>query len=306
MDQESPEKLEYNEYLQQMRTNPQANNGLGQFFVSKSGDKLYYRVWHSKNPKRILLGIHGMAAHGEYYVQVADQLISDNITTYALDLKQHGKSSGKKGDLKDFKTLIEQVNEFVLFLKDKHENLPIFLIGLSMGGCIGANYGIMYPENINGIILMAPAVKAGYKVSFSDIIRFLGLIFIYIFAKGKPVVDVAKRNKGLGTRNPLRTKYDETDEYRIKKVSIRYLLQLAKWVKKAFKNANKISCPVLIVQGTTDKLVSPEGVKEFFNCLTTKDKNFIELEGAYHCLFSDPAMIEQNGWNTIKDWILEH
>ncbi len=305
MDKESPETLEYNSYLMEMRVNPQANNGVGQYFTTKSGDKLFYRTWESENSKKILLGIHGMAAHGEYYVQVADQLISSNITTYALDLKHHGKSTGKKGDLKDFKILIEQVNEFILFLKEKHENQPIFLMGLSMGGCIGANYGILYPNIINGLILMAPAVKRSYKVSFLDILRVLGLVFSYIFIRGKPVVDIAKRNKGLGTRNPLRTKYDENDEYRIKKVSIRYLLQIGKWVKKAFKNASKISYPVLILQGTKDELVSPAGVKEFFNNLTINDKKFIELEGAYHCLYSDPAMVDLGGWDAIRDWILQ-
>jgi len=96
------------------------------------------------------------------------------------------------------------------------------------------------------------------------------------------------------------------DDLRIKKVSIRYLFQINSWIKKAFKNASKVNHPVIIFQGTEDKLVSPKGVKELYENLTSKDKTFIELDGAYHSLYSDSAMIEQKGWKKLKEWILKH
>ena len=77
-------------------------------------------------------------------------------------------------------------------------------------------------------------------------------------------------------------------------------------VKRAFKNAVNITHPTLIMQGTDDKLVKPEGVKEFFNNIPIEDKELIELEGAYHSLYSDPAMDEQKGWEILRSWILRH
>jgi len=47
-------------------------------------------------------------------------------------------------------------------------------------------------------------------------------------------------------------------------------------------------------------------VEEFFKKITYPDKKLIELKGAYHCLFSDPAMVEQGGWKALRDWILAH
>lgn len=304
MEQDSIESLEYPELLQKMRTNPQANQGIGQLFKCKSGDNLYYRIWPVNDPQRILVGIHGMGAHGEYYVQVADQVITNNITTYALDLKHHGRSSGKKGDIKNFKELIEQVNEFISFIKKNHNNLPIYLMGLSMGGCISVNYSIMFPDMINGLILMAPAVKTKIKITGGDILKLPIFIFTYLFRKGKPIIELAKR-QDVGTRNPLKAELDKIDEFRLKNVSLRYLIQVNKWVKKAFKNVNKIICPTLIMQGTQDNLVSFDGVKKFFDKLPIKDKKFIVLEGAYHSLYSDPAM-DEGGWEELKKWILNH
>ncbi len=305
MENSEGEKLELNEYLQKMRTNPVANNGTGQYFTTKSGDKLYNRAWLSDNTKRIIVGIHGFAAHGEYYVQVADQMISSGISTYSLDLKHHGRSSGARGHVESLQELINQINEFILCLKNIHENVPIFLMGLSMGGCITANYTLMFPGSVSGIILMAPAVKRSLKLTANDILSLPVMAFRYLFQKRKPIVDITKR-QGVGTRNPLRSQYDENDEYRMKTVSLNYLLQVNKFVKKAFKGASKIICPVLIMQGTDDQLVSRDGVREFFNNLTVKDKKLIVLDGAYHCLYSDPAMVERGGWEELRNWILSH
>jgi alpha-beta hydrolase superfamily lysophospholipase len=294
-----------NPYLQKMRVNPIANNGKGKYLLCESGDKLYFRVWESSNQKKIIVALHGMGAHSEYYIQVADQLINDGISVYALDVKHHGLSTGKKGDLKKFKEILYQIHEFISTIREKNKGIPIFMIGLSMGGMLTVNYSALYPEDLVGIILMAPGVSGNFKLKASDIAKLPLLIFAFIFAKGKPVVNVAKR-AAITSRNPLRIKYQENDELRIKVQSPRFLLYMGINVKRAFKNAVNITNPTLIMQGTDDQLVSRDGVKEFFDNIPIQDKEFIELEGAYHSLYSDPAMVEQKGWEKLRNWILDH
>ena len=291
--------------MQKMRTNPVANNGLEEYFNCKSGDELFYRIWESENQEKIVIGIHGLGAHSEYFIQVADQLINRGISVYALDLKYHGKSTGKKGDIKNFKELIEQLHEFICFIHNKNEKIPIYLMGISMGGTISINYSVLYPEEINSLILFAPAVKANVKLSFTDILKIPILAILYIFIKGKPIINILERSESI-TRNPLRVEYDKTDELRLNKISIRYLLQVASWTKKCSKKESEISHPILIIQGTDDKVVSPDSVKDFFEELKIQDKKFIELKDAYHSLFSDKAMIDENGWEMLRDWILNH
>jgi alpha-beta hydrolase superfamily lysophospholipase len=81
---------------------------------------------------------------------------------------------------------------------------------------------------------------------------------------------------------------------------------MAKWVKKAFNNAPNISHPTIIFQGDEDQLVSPKGVKQFFNNITIEDKEIVCLKGAYHSLFSDIAMEEQGGWDKLRNWLKYH
>ncbi|MHA1147698.1 MAG: alpha/beta fold hydrolase [Promethearchaeota archaeon] len=301
------DSFEINKYLQDLRTNPIAENGTAEYYVCSSGDKLYYRVWAADKSieNKIIIAIHGMGAHSEYYIQVADQLIEEGITIYALDVKHHGHSTGRKGDLKDFKEILNHIYEFTIKIRGLNPNLPIFMMGLSMGGMLTVNYSVKYPDELSGIILMAPAVSSNFKLKVSDIAKLPLLIFAFLIIKGKPIVNTEKRG-GLTTRNPLREKYQNHDDYRIKKVSVRFLFNMAKWVKKAFNNAKNISHPIIIFQGTADQLVSPEGVKEFFNNILIKDKEFVCLKDAYHSLYSDFAMEKQGGWEKLRNWINNH
>ncbi|MBD3226862.1 MAG: alpha/beta fold hydrolase [Candidatus Lokiarchaeota archaeon] len=296
--------FEISPYLKKIRTNPVAKNGIGSYFETELGDNLYYRTWKSVNQSKIIIGVHGMAAHSEYYVLIADQLINSGVSIYALDLKHHGLSSGKKGDLKSFNEINLQLNEFIKMVKSKNENIQIYLMGISMGGVIAINYSVEFPESIDGLILMAPGVKTEFKLSFLDILKLPIYLIIYLVNKSKLIINIAER-AAVGTRNPLRLDYQNNDELRISKVSLRYILNLNSYKKKAFKNAANVQHPLIIFQGTEDKLVSYEGVKSFFEKLPIKDKTFIELEGAYHSLYSDPSMIKE-GWQELREWISSH
>jgi alpha-beta hydrolase superfamily lysophospholipase len=302
--------FEINPILQKMRAKPVANNGFGKYFTTKSGDKLYYRVWKSDSQNKIVVGIHGMAAHSEYYIQVADQLIDKGISVYALDLKHHGYSVGIKGDLKSFKEIIDHVDQFIdTIIKENKENpVPIYLMGISMGGVITINYSVEIQDNdenkIKGLILMAPGVKTKLKLSFTDILKLPFYVLVYLFKPDKLIINIAERST-VGSRNQLRLEYQNKDELRIQSVSLRYLLGLNSNKKVALKKAKNITHPVIIFQGTEDNLVSYEGVKAFFEEIPIEDKTFVELEGAYHSLYSDPAMIEE-GYEKLRDWLLKH
>ncbi|MHA1732094.1 MAG: lysophospholipase [Promethearchaeota archaeon] len=293
--------------LEGMRVHPVAPAGGGAFFDCESGDRLFYRCWPAgTGTKKVLVGVHGMVAHCDYYVLVADQVVENGVTTYALDLKHHGHSSGAKGDLESLAEVTSQLHEFVTFVRGEHPGIPVFLMGISMGGMIAVHYAAAHPSELAGVVLVAPAVRTNVKVGLKDIPLALKIGVSFLFRKGKPVVDLSKREEpGAGSRNPKRLEYDAADLLRIKKVSARYLLQVNKGVKGAFERGREIACPVLVFQGTDDKVVARDGVLEFFDQLPMKDKTLVEVDGGYHSLFSDPAMLEV-GYPALRDWLEKH
>jgi acylglycerol lipase len=300
------EDFEINPLLNELRENPVAGKGETHYFVSFDNTKIFYRIWKPPNKvQKIIIVSHGMGGHGEFFVLLADKLVSEGIMVVAPDYRNHGRSDGKKGDLKKFKYILQDLKVFFNYISSQFPNIPIFLLGESMGGAVNANYVADHPENVSGLILFSPAVKLNFNWAMKlglglAMLPFLVLRVCCPSAKLIP----AKGREEQGIANPIHQQYDKTDPYHLDMVSIRYLLQLFKYIRKSIKKAKKISIPTLIFQGTEDPGVSPEGVAEFYEKLESIDKKLFLIEGGYHCLITDPLFRDK--WHYLIDWLKSH
>jgi pimeloyl-ACP methyl ester carboxylesterase len=101
--------------------------------------------------ENILLFIHGLGS----YLKAWDRNIPElkkYFRCIALDLPGYGKSS-KQIHSGSVNFYVEMLNHFIAELKLKN----VSLVGHSMGGQIASAYAIKYPDQINKLILVAPA-----------------------------------------------------------------------------------------------------------------------------------------------------
>ncbi len=292
--------------LQKLRTNPIAKPQHG-YFENSGGLKLFYRFFEpqTKDPQKVIIGCHGMAGDGEYFILFADQIVEQTgAMFYMMDYRGHGRSEGRKGDIKKFQYYIDDLKEFIDFIKQKHPGISYYLMGESMGGIVSINYIAQNPTEMDGMIEFAPAVKFNLgSFSIKDLFKVIGGLFVYLFSPGARVIYV-KGNEALGIRNKIHQQYDWENPYHLEKVSVRYLFQLNKYSKKAYKAADKIKIPIIIFQGSEDKAVSVEGVRSFFEKIQSEDKELVLIPKAYHVLFTDPAA--GNLWDKLRDWLKNH
>ncbi len=197
--------------MQKLRINPVAIQKCD-YFICNDRKKIFYRHWKPEQKRnKVVIGIHGLAGHSEYYVLVADQLTSIGLDVYAIDLMNHGHSDGQKGDLESVDAIISRINEFVQYLRNQsHEDLKVFMMGISMGGAIAIHYAKKYKPN--GLITFAPSVKIKTDISFADLFVFPYYGLMHIFERGKPVVDLSKRqSRDKMSRVELRKQYNDKD-----------------------------------------------------------------------------------------------
>lgn len=298
--------LEINPLLQQLRENPIAGNGENHYFASFDGTKIFYRVWRPISKiNKIFIVSHGMGGHGEFFVLLADKVFNEGIMVIAPDYRNHGHSDGKKGDLKRFNYILQDLHVFINYISEQYPDTPIYLLGESMGGAVNINYVAEYPENLTGMILFSPAVKIKFSLKrrILLILIALPLLILRIFAPSSRIIG-AKGRENEGIRNPIHQQYDKTDPNHLEKISARYLIQLLKYIRKSVSKASKINIPTVIFQGTSDVEVSPEGVSEFFERLNSDMKELYLIEGGYHCLFTDPNF--QDKWHILIEWLKKH
>jgi alpha-beta hydrolase superfamily lysophospholipase len=300
------EDIQINPLLQQLRENPIATP-IYDYFVNSEGLRLFYRTFEPKSQeiRRIIIGCHGMGGDGEYFTLLADQIVEQtNSAFYIMDYRGHGRSEGAKGDIKKFELYLEDLKEFITFIQQKNPNIPLLILGESMGGIVSINFVARNPEIFSGIIEFAPAVRL-HLTAFSivDAFKAVGYFFVYLFAPGKPVIG-SKGREDVGVRNEIHQQYDRTNLYHLEAVSPRYILQLNKFSKISYKSGFKIKAPIIIFQGEGDKLVSVEGVKIFFGTVASEDKELVLYPEAYHVLFTDPYAGDL--WDKLRSWIKAH
>jgi len=303
MAQEEP--IEINPLLQELRTNP-ISTPKYDYFVNSSGLRLFYRSFEpSQEIQRVIIGCHGMAGDGEYYVLFTDQIVEQTGTAfYIMDYQGHGRSGGKKGDVADFQLYIDDLKEFIEFIQEKHPSQPFYIMGESMGGIVSINYLAQNPNVMRGIIEFAPAVQVAMgSFSILDAFRAVYYVLVYLVSPGKCVVNV-KGREDVGVHNEIHQKYDNTNPYHLDAVSPRYLLQLNKFSKKSYKSGDMIKAPIIIFQGEDDKAVSPEGVKKFFETIQSKDKELVIVPKAYHAVFTEPTF--DSMWDKLREWLNSH
>lgn len=106
-----------------------------------------------ENPKGSIVFVHGIC-HGAWCWENFISYFSDaGYRCYALSLRGHGKSEGRK-DLNKFTLAdyVEDVKDVVAMCSTKP-----FLVGHSMGGAVVQQYIGKYDDTVQGAVLFAPA-----------------------------------------------------------------------------------------------------------------------------------------------------
>ncbi len=113
-----------------------------------------------RRKKACLIVAHGMGEHFGRYYEMAEFLAEQGIVVAGADMLGHGRTVA---DEKDFGYFCEQdpatvvvrdVHRLKKMIQQENPDLPIFVMGHSMGSFVIRNYIEMYGSGINGAILM--------------------------------------------------------------------------------------------------------------------------------------------------------
>lgn len=138
-------------------------------FKSEDGLEVFVYKWEPKDAeiKGVVQISHGMAERVERYERFAKVLTYNGYIVYGHDHRGHGKTAGSIenlgyfGDDKGFERLVNDVHQLSLIIKKENSNLPLFLLGHSMGSFAAQRYIMLYGDEIDGLILSGSNGKQG-------------------------------------------------------------------------------------------------------------------------------------------------
>ncbi|MGD6804907.1 alpha/beta fold hydrolase [Rossellomorea aquimaris] len=237
--------------------------------------------------KAVIVIIHGAMEHHGRYGWLIEMWRTSGYHVIMGDLPGQGMTSrAQRGHIDSFDEYIIEVKDWVQAAYQF--DLPVFVIGHSMGGLVAARMMQESHINIAGLILSSPCL--GLVDTPPKPIDLLS----HILNKVAPHVKFSSGlSVDLATRNANVREIDSNDSLYVTKVSVRWYRELDKAVKQAFINIGKMpDIPLLVMQGGDDKIVDKSSVKKWFNELSLSEMHYKEWPKFYHEIFNEPERDE--------------
>lgn len=122
---------------------------------------IYMKKWSNPNiqPKAVVQLSHGMVEHINRYNEFADFLVSKGMVVVGNDHRGHGKTGEQQGlfgyfaETDGFEKTTNDLMYISKYIKKKYPNVPLFLLGHSMGSFLARRYIQNYSQMIDGLIL---------------------------------------------------------------------------------------------------------------------------------------------------------
>src|SRR3954468_5973759 len=120
--------------------------------------RVWVRRWDAAVPARLVVLVHGYGEHIGRYEHVAEALVARGSAVVGPDHAGHGRSEGERGLVQDFEPIVDAVRAVV---EAARGDLPVVMVGHSMGGLIATRYAQRHRDDLSGLVLTGPAVGLG-------------------------------------------------------------------------------------------------------------------------------------------------
>jgi alpha-beta hydrolase superfamily lysophospholipase len=267
-------------------------------FTGVGGIRLAFRAWESDSARASLIIVHGLGEHSGRYEEFAAFMASSGISAYALDLRGHGLSQGRRGHVPSFEVFLQELDGF----RREVEALPgfcgpLFLLGQSMGGLISLRYQEEFGGQFRGAVVcspwlatamevprwkaaaapllsrLLPALPLRHGLAAEDLTRDAGIVAAY---RSDPLVH--------GVITP------------------RAFAEVSAAMTLAVPRSERIQQPLLLMTGDADAVVDSGRAIEFARSITDGDITLRVYSGHYHELLNEIGRASIH--REVRDWIM--
>ena len=252
--------------------------------------------WPAKSPRANILLQHGLGEYSTRYVHQYSEIIPRlnelGFNVYAIDLPGHGFTPGIRG--------LVDVNEGVkLHLKARAaigKELPLFLLGHSLGGLVTIGSIMEQQEGLAGAVVSSSAMQ---KPS-SAFERVLSKIMATVAPSGpmplpRPGLEALSRDQAVVDAAAVDPMFYQG---KARNLVARTTLEVS---DRVWEWARNWTLPALFVHGDKDTSTDHKNSITLFDKIASTDKSLKIYPGGYHELLND--LPKQEVLKEILDWL---
>ena len=251
-------------------------------------------------PQALVLVAHGYSEHSGRYLHVLRALAEAGFAAVAPDHRGHGRSARLLGFVERFEPILEDLRQVRQEALERIGQVPVFILGHSMGGLVTVRYVQRYPEDVLGAVTVGAAVLPppdvpGYMVKVA---RLLGALTPRLPIQS--FFNPEKASRVPAVQHELRT---DPLVYR-GRIRARTGAEVLQAMNDARDGFGAIRTPMLLIHGAADALVLPSDSEQILAGVASEDKRLELVPSAYHEVLHEPEGPETLAG--IIQWIREH
>jgi alpha-beta hydrolase superfamily lysophospholipase len=267
------------------------------------GIDLFVRDWPlSAGTRRrgAALIVHGLGEHCGRYAHVAEALNAVGVAVRGYDHRGFGRSGGARATLATPDVLIEDARRvfdaFAAEASAAGDAAPPFVIGHSMGGAIAARAATGGWIRPRGLVLSSPALKLPLRAGTR--------LYVEVAARLAP-----HRAQPHGiplqfiSRDPEVFAAVKTDPHCHALATPRLVSFILDAGRKARRDAGKLDMPTLLLVSGDDRLVDPDGAREFAAAMRPELCTLRLYPALYHEVFNETEPDRTEVLGDLCRWI---
>lgn len=229
----------------------------------------------------VVVLVHGLGEHSKRYDELVAWLTLHEYAVLAYDHYGHGRSPGERGTITSDTQLVDDLQGMVALARQKFPDVPVYLLGHSMGGVVALDYALRHPDELAGVIALSPALDLGLNAMKRVMLQ--GMLRL---APDKTV------DNGLPARavshDPEVAAAYQQDDLVHRQISARLAHYIDSAGKRIRVQAANWPVPTLLLYAGADQLVNPQGSADFAAVAPVRMVRAQCFGGAYHELHHEP------------------
>lgn len=258
--------------------------------------RLFFRSRVTAESRGRLLAVHGLGQHSGRLTGIAESARRLDLDYYALDLRGHGRSPGRRGHVSSFDRLLSDLDRLRRRTGNGEPRRPTFLLGHSLGGLVVGRYVQEFGfPGLAGAALVAPFVDVArtpptWKLRLGAVAdRWIPALTLYNELPPEMLYRTAVEVDG-----------HVSDPLVHHRISARMWGEMQRQATILVDRARQSRVPVLIQVAGEDRAVSSRAALDLADAFEGESQA-IEYEGAYHDLYRDP--LAGDAARDLEEWI---
>ncbi|MCM3610871.1 lysophospholipase [Planococcus sp. MERTA32b] len=138
------------------------------FIRTADKHEIYYEVYVPENPAAHVHIIHGMAEHIARYEEFIRFLTKRGFIVSGHDQRGHGRTAERNGvegffaEEDGFGQVVEDVDEVITEIQRQIDELPLVLLGHSMGSFVGRRYIQLHSDKVSRAVFSGTGGNPGF------------------------------------------------------------------------------------------------------------------------------------------------